>query len=71
LSSTWCRSQAAGRRRARANHQQAGDDLLDPVELLDNVLEILPARIGGLNFDPTNCHGGADPGERIANLVAT
>ena len=46
LSSTWWRSQGCGPRGRRAReHQQAGDDLLDPVELLDHVVEVLAPRI--------------------------
>src|SRR5262249_33995050 len=58
----------AGARRT-GEHQEAGDDLLDPVQLLDDVLQILTARVVVLELRAYELDRRADPGERVADLV--
>ena len=58
----------ACRRRTR-EHEQAGDDLLDPVQLLDDVVQVLAARVVGLELGAHELDRGPDPGERVADLV--
>jgi hypothetical protein len=58
----------AGRGRT-GEHEQAGDDLLDAVQLLDDVLEILAPGVVGLELRAHVLDRGPDAGQRVADLV--
>jgi hypothetical protein len=69
-STTWFTSQACdlacgGPR----EHQQAGDDLLDPVQLLDDVVQVIAPRIARPELRGHELDRGADAGQRVADLV--
>jgi hypothetical protein len=57
------------RRRRTREHQETGDDLLDPVQLLDDVFQVLAPRILGLELRADELNGGTDPGQGVADLV--